>query len=287
MIKEFRINVSEEQISNINNKVKNYPWQSIEDMEGWIHGTNKTYLKEICKYWISEFDWKKHEELINSFSNFKTNVEGIDIHFIKEEGSGKNPKPLLLMHGWPGSIVEFLEIIKPLAHPEEFGGNIEDAFTVIVPSLPGFGFSNAPKNPMGPRKIANIMNKFMSENLNYKQYFAQGGDWGATIANWLGYDHHENCIAMHINCLTMRHPGGPETNEEKKWLNESVLLSVIEQRRLWSESEKESLKAITDFGVKIIKPSKELFQKKTNQIIESFKGDTLVYNLINRIRKIN
>ena len=220
MIKEFRINVSDEQISNINYKVKNYPWQSIEDMEGWMHGTNKTYLKEICEYWVSKFDWKKHEELINSFSNFKTNVEGVDIHFIKEEGSGKNPKPLLLMHGWPGSIVEFLEIIKPLAHPEEFGGNIEDAFTVIAPSLPGFGFSDAPKNPMGPRKIANIMNKLMSENLNYKQYFAQGGDWGATIANWLGYDHHKNCIAMHINCLTMRHPDGPETNEEKQWLSD-------------------------------------------------------------------
>ena len=220
MIKEFRINVSDEQISNINYKVKNYPWQSIEDMEGWMHGTNKTYLKEICEYWVSKFDWKKHEELINSFSNFKTNVEGVDIHFIKEEGSGKNPNPLLLMHGWPGSIVEFLEIIKPLAHPEEFGGNIEDAFTVIAPSLPGFGFSNAPKNPMGPRKIANIMNKLMSENLNYKQYFAQGGDWGATIANWLGYDHHKNCIAMHINCLTMRHPDGPETNEEKQWLSD-------------------------------------------------------------------
>ena len=85
MIKEFRIKVSEEQISNINNKIKNYPWSFIEDMDGWIHGTNKKYLKEICEYWVSEFDWKKHEELINSFSNFKTNVEGIDVHFIKEE----------------------------------------------------------------------------------------------------------------------------------------------------------------------------------------------------------
>ena len=132
MIKEFKINVLEEQISNINNKIKNYPWKSIEDMEGWIHGTNKIYLKEICEYWVSEFDWKKHEKLINSYSNFKTNIEGVDIHFIKEEGSGKNPKPLLLMHGWPGSIVEFLEIIKPLAHPEEFGGNITNSLSEAV-----------------------------------------------------------------------------------------------------------------------------------------------------------
>ena len=219
MIKDFKINVSDEQISNINSKIKNYPWSSIEDMEGWVHGTNKKYLKELCEYWVSSFNWKTHQNLINSFSNFKTNVDGIDIHFIEEKGSGISPKPLLLMHGWPGSIVEFLDIIKPLAHPEEFGGKEEDSFTVIVPSLPGFGYSGAPKKPIGPRKIAEIFNQMMTENLKYKQYFAQGGDWGATIANWLGYDHYNNCKAIHINCLTMRHPDGPQTNEEKAWQN--------------------------------------------------------------------
>lgn len=217
MIKEFNINVSSEQISEIKSKIENYPWSYVEENDGWELGTNKNYLKKLCKYWTSNFDWKKHENLINSFSNFKTNVDGIDIHFIKESGSGKNPKPLLLMHGWPGSIIEFLEIIKPLAHPEDFGGNIEDALTVIAPSLPGFGFSGAPKKPIGPRKIAKIFNKMMTENLEYKKYFAQGGDWGATIANWLGYDHSDNCKAIHINCLTMRHPDGPQTNEEELW----------------------------------------------------------------------
>ena len=219
MIRDYKINVSDQQISNIISKIKDYPWSSIENMEGWTHGTNKEYLKELCEYWASDFDWKKHENLINSFTNFKTNVDGIDIHFIQEKGSGKNQKPLLLMHGWPGSIVEFLEIIRPLAHPEEFGGNEEDAFTVIVPSLPGFGFSGSSKKPIGPRKIAEILNKLMTDNLNYKQYVAQGGDWGATIANWLGYDHHISCKAIHINCLTMRHPDGPQTDEEKKWQN--------------------------------------------------------------------
>ena len=185
MIKDFKINVSDEQISNINSKIKSYPWSSIEDMDEWTHGTNKKYLKELCEYWVTDFKWKKHEKLINSFLNFKTIIDDIDIHFIEEKGSGKNPRPLLLMHGWPGSIVEFLDVIKPLAHPEDFGGNIDDAFTVIAPSLPGFGFSGASKKPIGPRKIAEILNKLMTENLNYKQYVAQGGDWGATIANWL------------------------------------------------------------------------------------------------------
>ena len=219
MIKEFTVNIDDSQLININSKIKQYPWSSIEDMEGWSYGTNKTYLKELCDYWVKEFDWKKHEKKINSFKNYKTNIDGLNIHFIKEEGSGKNPKTLLLLHGWPGSIVEFLEIIKPLAHPEEFGGNIDDAFTVIAPSLPGFGFSDYPKRPIGPRKIAEILNKMMIKNLNYENYLAQGGDWGATICNWLGYDHSKNCKAIHINCLTMRHPDGPQTKEEKDWQN--------------------------------------------------------------------
>ena len=219
MIKEFTVNIDDSQLININSKIKQYPWSSIENMEGWSYGTNKRYLKELCDYWVKEFDWKKHEKKINSFKNYKTNIDGLNIHFIKEEGSGKKPKTLLLLHGWPGSIVEFLEIIKPLAHPEEFGGNINDAFTVIAPSLPGFGFSDFPKRPIGPRKIAEILNKMMIENLNYKNYLAQGGDWGATICNWLGYDHSKNCKAIHINCLTMRHPDGPQTKEEKDWQN--------------------------------------------------------------------
>ena len=217
MIKEFKVNFTEKEISLIYQKVKDYPWDSVKDLEGWEHGTNKKYLKELCEYWITDFNWKDHEKKINNFSNFKTNVEEIEIHFIQEIGSGKNPKPLLLMHGWPGSIIEFIEIIKPLAHPEEFGGNEDDAFTIIAPSLPGFGLSSAPKKPMGPRKIAEIFNKMMTEKLNYKEYYAQGGDWGATIANWLGYDHSKFCKAIHINCLTMRHPDGPQTNEERNW----------------------------------------------------------------------
>ena len=219
MIKEFTININEDQITNIKSKIEHYPWSSIENMEGWTHGTSKKYLKELCDYWVKEFNWKKHEQLINNFKNYKTNVDGVDIHFIKEEGSGENPKTLLLLHGWPGSVVEFLETIKPLAHPEEFGGNINDAFTIIAPSLPGFGFSGAPKEPIGPRKIAEILNKMMIENLNYNQYVAQGGDWGATICNWLGFDHSTKCKAIHINCLTMRHPDGPQTKEEIDWQN--------------------------------------------------------------------
>ena len=217
MITDFNINFTEKEISLIYQKIKDYPWNSISNLEGWEHGTNKTYLKELCDYWINEFDWQKHEVELNKFQNFVSNVDGIDIHFIKEKGTSPNSKPLLLMHGWPGSVIEFLHIINKLAHPEKFGGNEKDSFDVIIPSLPGFGFSGKPNKPIGPRKMAKILNKLMIENLDYKEYMAQGGDWGATIANWIGYDHSNFCKAIHINCLTMRHPNGPQSDEEKNW----------------------------------------------------------------------
>ena len=217
MIKPFTVSVPDSTLEKIYNSVKNYPWKEMTNLDGWEYGSNLNYMKEFSNYWISKFDWQKQEAEINKFSNFITNVDDTDIHFIKEKGSGSNPMPLLILHGWPGSIVEFLHIIEKLAHPERFGGKEEDAFDVIVPSLPGFGFSGCPSRPIGPRKMAKIFNKLMTKNLGYKNYLSQGGDWGATISNWLGYDHSKFCSGIHLNCLTMRHPNGTQTKEEKDW----------------------------------------------------------------------
>ena len=217
MMRDFKVNFTEKEISLVYQKIKDYPWSSMPDLDGWEHGTNKKYLKELCDYWVSEFDWYKHEKQINNFENFITNVEGTDIHFIKKKGSNPGSTPLLLMHGWPGSVIEFLDIIEKLASPEISGVNKNNSFDVIVPSLPGFGFSGKPDKPIGPRKMAEILNKLMIKNLGYKNYMAQGGDWGATIANWIGYDHSKFCKALHINCLTMRHPDGPQSDDEKNW----------------------------------------------------------------------
>ena len=217
MIRPFKINISNKIIENINIKVANYSWHEMPDDDGWTYGTNLDYMKEISKYWIDKFDWRKTEEKINKFQNFKSSIDGIDIHFIHEKGSGTNPKPLLLSHGWPGSIVEFLHIIDQLAHPEKFGGKEEDAFDVVVPSLPGFGFSGRPSRPIGPRKMASIFNYLMTEVLGYNKYLAQGGDFGGTIATWLGYDFPKTCNAIHVNILIVRHPDGPQTKEEKEW----------------------------------------------------------------------
>ena len=219
MIKPFKIDIPDKVLEEVRLKVKNYQWHEMPDDGGWEYGTNLEYMKEISKYWVKDFNWRKHESELNNFSNYTTSVDEIDIHFIHEKGSGSKATPLLLMHGWPGSVLEFLHIIKILAHPEKFGGKEEDAFDVIAPSLPGFGFSGRSSRPIGPRKIADIFNKLMVENLDYTNYLAQGGDWGATIANWMGYDHSKNCTAIHINCLTMRHPAGPQSKEEEEWQN--------------------------------------------------------------------
>jgi len=217
MIKPFKVKISEENLQNIYSKVKSYQWHEMPDDGGWEYGTNLGYMKDFCEYWTTEFNWKKTEEKINKFNNFKTNIDDVDIHFIHEKGSGSNPKPLLLSHGWPGSIVEFLHIIDKLAHPEKFGGNKEDSFDVVVPSLPGFGFSGRPSKPIGPRKMASIFNLLMTSVLGYKKYIAQGGDFGGTIATWLAYDFPKNLLGIHINILITRHPDGPQNKEEKEW----------------------------------------------------------------------
>jgi len=217
MKNKFYIKISNDVLDNIYSKVKKYPWHEMPDDGGWNYGTNLEYMKEISKYWLDKFNWKKTEEKINKFQNFKSNIDGIDIHFIHEKGSGSNPKPLLLSHGWPGSIVEFLHIIDQLAHPEKFGGKEEDAFDVVVPSLPGFGFSGRPSRPIGPRNMASIFNSLMVNILGYKKYIAQGGDFGGTISTWLAYDFPKNLLGIHINILIIRHPDGPQTSEEKAW----------------------------------------------------------------------
>ncbi|MDG2097318.1 MAG: epoxide hydrolase [Paracoccaceae bacterium] len=217
ILKTFEIDFCQSDLNFIYKKVSEYPWHEMPSDGGWQFGANIDFMKDLCKYWVEQFDWKRQEDKINSFDNFTAEVDGIEVHFIYERGSGSKPKPLIISHGWPGSIIEFIEIIDPLAHPERYGGNVEDAFDVIVPSLVGFGFSGKPPRPYGPRRMALIFNKLMTEVLGYKSYIAQGGDWGGTISTWLGYDYPKFCEGIHINIMTVRHYEGPKGVEEELW----------------------------------------------------------------------
>ena len=217
MIKPFKISVDDKTIETIKQRVAEYPWHEMPDDGGWEYGANLDYMKELCEYWVKEYDWKNYEDEMNTFSHFKAEVQGIEMHYILEKGTSENSPAILISHGWPGSFYESMGMVERLAHPERFGGKAEDSFDVILPSLPGFGYSGRPPRPYGPRKMAEIMNGLMVDVLGYNDYMAHGIDWGSAISSWLGYDHSKTCSSIHICFPTMRHIDGPQRPEEEEW----------------------------------------------------------------------
>ena len=214
----FKIEVPQATLDAIAAKVRAYEWHEMPRGPGlentWAYGANLDFMRALCDYWVKGYDWRKAEKELNRFPQFTSRVEDIDIHFYRVDGIGPAPKPLILSHGWPGSVLEFLHIIEPLTNPAKFGGDPKDAFTVVVPSLPGYGFSGKPSRPISPRTIARLFDKLMTDELKLANYIAQGGDWGSAVSGWMGYDG-KGCRAVHLNMFGWRSPGvGPETPEE-------------------------------------------------------------------------
>ena len=156
-------------------------WPDRLDAPDWRYGANWDYLKSLAEYWSTTFDWRKAEASLNRYPQFVARVQDFDVHFYHVKGRGPRPVPLILTHGWPGSVFEFLEAIGPLTDPARFGGSPDDAFDVVVPSIPGFGFSSKPKAPIGPPTTARLWHRLMTEVLGYARFGAQGGDWGNAI----------------------------------------------------------------------------------------------------------
>ena len=176
---------------------------------GWEYGTNLGYLKELIEYWRTRYDWRKHERDLNTFNHFKVPINGCKIHFIYQPGIGPNPTPLLLLHGWPGSIAEFQQIIPMLTDPARHGGDARDAFTVVAPSLPGYGFSDDPGVPgMKIEPIAEIFHELMTQVLGYRRFGVQGGDWGSIIASRIGHAYPRSVIGVHLNMVALGPPEG-------------------------------------------------------------------------------
>ncbi|NOG68978.1 epoxide hydrolase family protein [Roseicella sp. DB1501] len=175
----------------------------------WAYGTPADYLAELLAHWREGFDWRAQEAVLNAFPQYKVPLHGIDLHYLHVPGKGPakgpDPMPLLLMHGWPGSVYEFIDIIPRLTDPAAFGGDPADAFTVVVPSLPGYGLSFAPgQKRFAIADIADCLAELMTEVLGYRRFAAQGGDFGAFTASCLGAVHAEKLIGIHINLLAMR-----------------------------------------------------------------------------------
>ncbi len=198
----FTINVPEEVLTDLHERLTKVRWAQDFANPNWEYGTNGDYLKELVEYWRDAYDWRKHEQEMNSFAHYKTTIDGIPIHFIHEPGKGPNPTPLILSHGWPWTFWDFHKVIRPLTDPASFGGDPADAFDVIVPSLPGYGFST-PLTTSGINywRTADLWVKLMQDVLGYDKFAAQGGDWGALITAQLGHKHADKLIGTHVNLM--------------------------------------------------------------------------------------
>jgi len=173
---------------------------------GWDYGTDMVYLRELIDYWRNDFDWREQESALNEFDQFVTQIDGVDVHFIHQRSTHEDAMPLLLTHGWPGSIAEFRKIIGPLTQPELYGGDPADAFHVVAPSLPGFGFSGKPEERgYNPERMSHTLAALM-QRLGYARYGAQGGDWGAIINRIHAYQYAERLIGLHSNFVLANPP---------------------------------------------------------------------------------
>ena len=226
----FRLEIDETAIADLRTRLGRTRFPDQAPGEPWAYGTDVAYLQELVRYWQRDFDWRAQEARLNAFPQFKVPLHGIDLHFLKVEGQGPAPYPLLLSHGWPGSVFEFLEIIPRLTDPARFGGDPTDAFTVIAPSLPGYGLSFAPSQPrFSIEMIADCFADLMTGVLGYQRFAAQGGDWGAFITSRLGAVHADKLLGIHLNLLTVRRDPAMLSNPTPE---ERIFISDLET---WSK----------------------------------------------------
>jgi len=199
-IQSFKIAIPQGTLDDLRARLAHTRWPDEVEGAGWDYGTNLQYMKELTDYWQHTYNWRKQEAELNTFAQFKAEVDGIGIHFIHIRGKGPNPTPLLLLHGWPDSFYRFHKIIPLLTDPARYGGNPEDSFDVIVPSLPGFGFSDRPNFPGGVKSLrtAELLSKLMTERLGYARYAVSGGDIGSRVTRLLALAHPEQVLGIHL-----------------------------------------------------------------------------------------
>ncbi len=204
----FEIKIDDSVLEDLQTRLSMARFPDQLEGAGWDYGMELGYLKELVAYWRDDFDWRAQEAKLNAFDQFTTEIDGLNIHFIHQRSKEADAMPLIITHGWPGSVVEFTKIIGPLTDPVAHGGKAEDAFHVVCPSMPGYGFSERPsERGFDSRKVAEICAKLMAR-LGYDSYGAQGGDWGSAITQWLARDDTEHVAGIHLNMVTAGPPRG-------------------------------------------------------------------------------
>lgn len=198
-VRPFRIDIPEEQLVDLERRLRATRWPDAETPGDWSQGVPLAYIQEVCAYWLDRYDWRATEARLNRFPQFMTTIDGVEIHGLHVRSPHADALPIVITHGWPGSIVEFHKVIAPLADPTAHGGRAADAFHVVCPSLPGYGFSGKPTQPgWGVVKIAEVWDTLMTR-LGYERYVAQGGDWGSTVTTTIGMQNRGHCIGIHVN----------------------------------------------------------------------------------------
>ncbi len=233
-VRPFTIDVEDSVLDDLRQRLAGTRWPDEMPNSGWDYGSNLGYVKELVEYWRTEFDWRAQEAKLNAFSHFKSEVDGLDIHFIHEKGKGPNPMPLIITHGWPSCFFEMTKIIPLRTDPASHGGDAADSFDVVAPSLPGFGFSDhAQDRGMEVQRVAGMWNKLMTQNLGYTKFAAQGGDIGSGVTARLGYAHADTLYGIHLTSITRPTPylgpgSSPLTDAEQ---------ALITQRDKWFADE--------------------------------------------------
>lgn len=220
-ISPFRIAVSDDVLEDLRTRLRHTRWPEAELVSDWSQGAPLQWIKDVCRYWAESYDWRQREAQLNRFSQFTAEIDGLDIHFIHVRSKHPEARPLIITHGWPGSVVEFHKVIEPLTDPTAHGGSAADAFHVVCPSLPGFGFSAKPAaTGWGVDRIAKAWAVLM-DRLGYTSYFAQGGDWGSAVTTAIGGQDPAHCAGIHITLAMSTRPDveGQPTPEETRALN--------------------------------------------------------------------
>ena len=220
----FRIEIPDATLEDLRARLARTRWPDEAPEAAWTYGSSVDYMRSLVEYWHDRFDWRRQESALNALRQFTVPLSGIDLHFVHEPGRGPNPMPLLLSHGWPGSIVEFASLIPMLTDPARFGGDAADAFTVVAPSLPGYTLSFRPGQPrFGIEAIADVFAQLMTEVLGYRRFGAQGGDWGAFVTSRMAHVYPERLAGIHLNMLAVRRDPAmvaDPTPEEQVFLRE-------------------------------------------------------------------
>lgn len=235
-IKPYTVNVDQKQIDDLHVRLEKTIMPSEIKDGGWSYGPTVEYVNSVVQRILHDYDWKKHEAQLNKYPQFTTEIDGQNIHFLHIESKEQNATPLMLIHGWPGSIVEFLGIIEPLTNPTKYGGKPEDAFHLVIPSIPGFGFSGPTKEAgWNTERTAAAFNSLMAK-LGYKQYGVQGGDAGAIIAPAMGRLAPEDVVGIHLNAATMGFiPMGPVAEEDLAAMTDNEKARMGRMQRFMSE----------------------------------------------------